>query len=284
LSGGGVVIGENMENAAYNFDIRSQVIFNGSFCGSKSVTVAPDELVGHLHLVYSGRLIVESSEGHRMLVDGPALVVLPRSIGHVVKSVADNETKIFCTAFSYQNMERQFIESFPRIIVFKAESEELQGFASLLFNEIESDGFGQKAVIDKICDILLIKIIRSLIDSGHLFQGMLAGLSHPKLSKTIAQLQHSPESSWSLDEMAAHAGMSRSMFAQEFLSTVGQTPNDFLTHLRIVLAKQLLKEDKAVSLVANSVGYEHGSALARVFRKKTGLSPKQWLNQLHGVG
>jgi len=50
-----------------------------------------------------------------------------------------------------------------------------------------------------------------------------------------------------------------------------------LTDLRIAIAQGLLKKDKPVSLVANEVGYEHGSALARVFRKKTGLSPKEWL-------
>jgi len=50
-----------------------------------------------------------------------------------------------------------------------------------------------------------------------------------------------------------------------------------LTDLRIAIAQGLLKKDKPVSLVANEMGYEHGSALARVFRKKTGLLPKEWL-------
>lgn len=271
-----------MEKTANNFDIRSQVIFNGSFCGTQPVIVAPQEVVGHFHLVCSGSLTIESGEGHRMLIDAPALVLLPRSIGHTISSARESDAKILCTAFSFQNVERQLIDSLPRINVFKADSKELRGLATLLFNEIDKQGLGQKSVINKICDVLLIKIVRSLIGSGHLFQGMLAGLSHPKLSRTIAQLQSTPQASWSLDEMAAHAGMSRSVFAQLFVNTVGQPPNDFLTDLRVELAKRMLKQDKAVSFVANSVGYEHGSALARVFRKKTGLSPKQWRSKLHG--
>ena len=43
----------------------------------------------------------------------------------------------------------------------------------------------------------------------------------------------------------------------------------------------LLKENKPVALVANAVGYENGSALARVFRKKMGISPKEWVDQTH---
>jgi len=43
------------------------------------------------------------------------------------------------------------------------------------------------------------------------------------------------------------------------------------------VAQNLLKKGKPVKLAANAVGYESASALGRVFRKKTGLSPKQWL-------
>jgi len=94
-------------------------------------------------------------------------------------------------------------------------------------------------------------------------------------------LQEAPERDWNLAAMASSAAMSRSKFAALFRDTVGQTANEFLTDLRISLAQELLQQDQAVSLVANRVGYEHGSALARVFRKKTGLSPMQWLEKLH---
>jgi len=37
------------------------------------------------------------------------------------------------------------------------------------------------------------------------------------------------------------------------------------------------KKGKPVNLVTNAVGYESASAQGCVFRKKTGLPPKQWL-------
>jgi len=48
---------------------------------------------------------------------------------------------------------------------------------------------------------------------------------------------------------------------------------------RVGVAQSLLKQGKNVSIVANSVGYETASALARVFRKQTNMSPKEWLEQ-----
>ena len=71
--------------------------------------------------------------------------------------------------------------------------------------------------------------------------------------------------------------MSRSKFATLFRETVGTTPNDYITDVRIALAKEMLKDNVPVSIVANKVGYEHASALARIFRKRLGLSPKEWL-------
>ena len=76
--------------------------------------------------------------------------------------------------------------------------------------------------------------------------------------------------------MAAEALLSRSKFAEVFKETVGQTPADYLTNWRISLSQDLLRKGKPVNLVANLVGYENGSVLARVFRKKIGVSPKVW--------
>ena len=70
--------------------------------------------------------------------------------------------------------------------------------------------------------------------------------------------------------------MSRARFASLFKEVIGQTPSDYLAVLRIEIAKSILRQDRSVGWVANEVGYENASALARVFRSKTGLSPKEW--------
>lgn len=107
--------------------------------------------------------------------------------------------------------------------------------------------------------------------------GVLAALTHPQLSKVIASIHGAPEQSWTVDSLADVAAMSRSKFATLFRETVGTTPNDYITDVRIALAKEMLKDNVPVSIVANKVGYEHASALARIFRKRLGLSPKEWL-------
>lgn len=111
--------------------------------------------------------------------------------------------------------------------------------------------------------------------------GLLAGLAHPQVSKVLLAIHEKPEQQWGLADMAELALMSRSKFADIFKRTVGQSPGDYVIDWRIVVAKGLLRQNKSVALVANAVGYENGSALDRVFRKKLGISPKQWVEQGH---
>ena len=77
--------------------------------------------------------------------------------------------------------------------------------------------------------------------------------------------------------MAEVCAMSRSKFADLFKQVIQQTPSDYLTDWRLSVAKKLILKNQNMDLVANQVGYENGSAFARVFRKKVGQAPKEWL-------
>jgi AraC-like DNA-binding protein len=71
--------------------------------------------------------------------------------------------------------------------------------------------------------------------------------------------------------------MSRASFAAKFHKVVGITPADYLASWRVSLAQKLLREGRPIALIADGVGYESPSALARTFRRKTGSSPREWL-------
>jgi len=67
-----------------------------------------------------------------------------------------------------------------------------------------------------------------------------------------------------------------------FKSVIGQTPADYLLSWRVSLAQKLMREGRSITLIAAQVGYESPSALSRAFRRKTGLSPRDWLKDLAG--
>jgi len=265
-----------------NFSIATEVIFNGNFCGSKTLGSNLSGDYGHLHFLRSGRLTVLSDRGHKLVFEQPTAIVLPYSTAHQIVSAESTDVDVVCATIKFNGtQQRQLLANLPKLICLDIGAGEMQKTLQWLFKETDGQELGQQSIVNKLCEIFMIQMLRQLSAQGIVLQGMLAGLSHPALAKTIAMLQEAPERDWNLAAMASSAAMSRSKFAALFRDTVGQTANEFLTDLRISLAQELLQQDQAVSLVANRVGYEHGSALARVFRKKTGLSPMQWLEKLH---
>ncbi|MCJ8337436.1 MAG: AraC family transcriptional regulator [Pseudomonadales bacterium] len=265
-----------------NFSIATQVIFNGSFCGSKTLGSNLAGGCGHLHFLRSGKLTVLSDRGHKLVFEQPTVIMLPYSTEHKIVSTESENVDVVCATIQFSPLQqRQLLANLPKLICLDITTGELHQTVHWLFKEADGQQLGQQSIVNKLCEIFMIQMLRQLSAQGIVLQGMLAGLSHPALAKTIVMLQEAPEQDWNLASMASSAAMSRSKFAGLFRDTVGQTANEFLTDLRVALAQELLQQNQPVSLVANRVGYEHGSALARVFRKKTGLSPKQWLEKLH---
>jgi AraC-like DNA-binding protein len=115
--------------------------------------------------------------------------------------------------------------------------------------------------------------------------GWLVGLRNPLTARALTLLHEAPERSWTLDDLAARAGTSRSVLAERFLHVIGQPPMQYLRQLRMQLASRLLAENGAkIVSVAAAVGFESEAAFSRAFKKCVGLSPDEWRRQASGPG
>jgi AraC-like DNA-binding protein len=110
--------------------------------------------------------------------------------------------------------------------------------------------------------------------------GIFAALADARLAHAVNAMHERPAHPWTLDELADLAGMSRARFAVNFREAVGITPLDYLTDWRMSIAQNLLKLGRPIKSVAAAVGYQSQAALARVFAKRVGHAPTDWLKQL----
>ncbi|MFL6228958.1 MAG: helix-turn-helix domain-containing protein [Pyrinomonadaceae bacterium] len=91
--------------------------------------------------------------------------------------------------------------------------------------------------------------------------------------------EHAAEE-FSLERLAAQAGLSRFHFQRLFKAATGVAPSRYHIDLRINEARRLLRETKmGVVDVALEVGYMNPSHFARLFRRETGLSPSDYRRQ-----
>jgi len=97
------------------------------------------------------------------------------------------------------------------------------------------------------------------------------------LLRAIGAYSRDPARAWSVQELAAVAGMSRTSFANRFQRLLGETPIRALTRLRLRhAATQLLQGNHSIIAVARAVGYDSEASFIRAFSREYGSPPARW--------
>ena len=78
-------------------------------------------------------------------------------------------------------------------------------------------------------------------------------------------------------QMVAVSGLAERTFKRRFAQATGMAPLDYLHHVRLEEAKQMLESgDASIETIAFEVGYRDASFFNRLFRRKVLMSPAQY--------
>ena len=107
--------------------------------------------------------------------------------------------------------------------------------------------------------------------------GWFFALADHRLSTAIGAMHADPAHRWTLGELAARAGMSRSIFTQRFREKVGETPIAYLTRWRMMVAGERLASGRdPLAHTARALGYESENAFNTAFKRVMGCSPRRY--------
>lgn len=123
--------------------------------------------------------------------------------------------------------------------------------------------------------------ILSLIFTVSRYKTTETDLRSKLISKAKFLLQESIETPVNLEEMVKELPMGYSSFRKAFKSLVGVSPNQYHLELRLDKGKDLLM---STNLTINEVAYKTGFSsifyFSRLFKKRNGVPPKHFRNQL----
>lgn len=91
-----------------------------------------------------------------------------------------------------------------------------------------------------------------------------------------------------MTDVAEFVGVHPNYLATIFKKETNTTPKNYLTHLRIRKAKELLLETRdSISYISQSVGFSDSLSFSKFFKKETGLSPlhyrKEFQHDTHSL-
>ncbi|MBD5803830.1 HTH-type transcriptional repressor of iron proteins A [Azoarcus sp. Aa7] len=258
------------------FALTARVFYSGTLCGITTFE-ASDE-AGHLHVVRRGPLQVQGADRSLIDIDEPSLLFYPRPASHRLRADRQTGADVVCASVEFGGgLGNPLARALPPVLLVRlAELPALASTLALLLDEAFEQRSGRQAIVDRLCEVVLVHLLRHTIEHRLMPTGLFAGLADPRLAKAIQAMHDEPARKWLLEELAERAGMSRARFAVNFRETVGQTPLDYLTDWRIGLAQTLLRKGRPVKIVADEVGYGSAAALARAFTARLGVPPIAW--------
>jgi AraC family transcriptional regulator len=156
----------------------------------------------------------------------------------------------------------------------------LQQLMALLHTDA-SQGKAEELYTEHLTHALVLRLL-SLKGSMTTKTKVLSPLPCHNLRRVVERMKELG-TNLTLEELAKESGYCRHHFLRMFQAATGRTPHNYVTHLRLERAQELIKK-RTGSLVdvASACGFSSHSHMTRVFRKILGVTPSEYQRHLSG--
>ncbi len=159
----------------------------------------------------------------------------------------------------------------PCLLHFDANIKIVSGFEKLFGIYRAHEPLQQQKLACGLEDVILCMAtdLRQAEDSRSLTQSL--GYIHMFYNKEIR-----------IPDLAKMESLSNSRYITVFKQRMGMPPSEYIIHLRLNVACDLLKNrDVSVKEVAARVGYDNPHFFSKIFKKKMGVSPQEYKYSSH---
>ena len=286
--------------------LRSTLYFRAELSAPFSISVPEDRKVIRFHVANQGPCLVTLPTGESARFEPGDLVLVPHGAAHVLSDVSRQEprplgevlqqsgfdgsgplvfggggeqTVIVCGYFAFaHDAVHPVVASLPALIHLPAVAKRSYAWLEQLVSYMEGESHNQSEawgeIVRRVAEILFIHVLRAYMGTHPNSTAALLALGDPQIGKTLALIHADPARDWSIDALAAHAAMSKTVYSDRFRQMLGTTPGKYLVDWRMHKARMLLdRGDQTVKNVAWEVGYESETAFNRAFRDHFGVTP-----------
>jgi AraC-like DNA-binding protein len=227
---------------------------------------------------------LRSAAGSRHVDSGSILTkIVNRDLSPLRAGGGGDSTRFVC---GYMACDRvlcaPILEGLPAMLKVNVRTDRaghwLEGSLLHLVDEASSNLAGSDALLAKVSEALFVDTLRRYVAGLPEQQtGWLAGARDPVVSRSLALLHGQVDRPWTIAELAADVGVSRTALVDRFARYLSEPPMAYLTRWRLQLAAQALTtSSRGVADIAAEVGYESEAAFNRAFKRHFGSPPARY--------
>lgn len=160
----------------------------------------------------------------------------------------------------------------------------LVGVIDILNIESGGDRPGSYSILRSLGPALFMLALQAEREVRSTPKGLLALAGSPQIAPAMFAMFERPEHCWTVSELAALCGLSRSTLIRYFNNLGVGSLFMLLKDIRLSLAANELRASaRSTEEIANSVGYRSVAAFRRIFTAEIGVTPKRW-RDYHTLG
>ena len=172
---------------------------------------------------------------------------------------------------------RPLLSALPGVVLLSREEAQTP-LLHVLAGEVQVEAPGQRALLDRLLDVLLISTLRTWF-AGQRDEapGWFRAQHDPGVGQALSLLHQDVAHPWTVEELASRVGVSRAALGRRFTALLGEPPMSYLAGWRLALAADLLvSSDATVGTIARRVSYGTPFSLSAAFKRVHGVSPQQY--------
>jgi AraC-like DNA-binding protein len=281
-----------------------------SYCRSEltapwGLEIGPEE-GAIFHFVAEGGCWLKAASHEPVRLEMGDVVLLPHGVGHVLVDQLNSPTRrlhevhrervgdttyrlraggagtralLVCCAVGFEEPSAHpLIELMPQMLHVRgggSHDPSLRPLLEAMASELTDQRVGAATVMTRLADIIITRLVRAWAESQPVeTKGWLAAIRDPQIGRALAAFHRQPSEAWSVESLAAIAGLSRSIFSERFAAVLGVPPARYVARWRMHLAGTWLTAQRlSISEVASRLGYESEASFSRAFRRFMGDPP-----------
>ncbi len=170
------------------------------------------------------------------------MVFYPRGTAHTLEIPDGASATLLCAHISFEDGgANPLARALPTCLLPAAGGHARPAHTlELLFAEAAAKAQGREVILDRLCDVLMIQVLRHEFETGTLSVGLLAGLPTASWRRHWVRSTRGRTNPGSSNRWPAKPACRAPAFTEHFRNVVGVPPGEYLTRWRIGVAQDLL--------------------------------------------